>query len=179
VWRVLGVIDCSLGDGSVLDLEKATAGVIKPEFNILIPEFKGESAMIVKTFTPKFLALTLIATLSMAVQAGGGMSEEQMQHMMEQAQKMQECMARIDQSGLDALAARADAMEKEVKALCDAGKRDQAQKLAIKYGREISASPEMQALQKCGEMAQGMMQQMPMMSDLGQEYDDQHVCDGM
>lgn len=122
--------------------------------------------------------VTLISGLLFAAtHTMAGMTEEQMQQMMEQAQKMQECMAKIDESGMEALGAKAEAMEREVKALCDAGKRDQAQKQAIKYGKEISAAPEMKQLQKCGEMAKGMMQHSPMMSM--EELESRHVCDDM
>lgn len=121
------------------------------------------------------LVFTLLISLALTVQAGGGMSEDQMQQMM----KMQECMAKIDQSRIEALSARAEAMNKEVKALCAADKRDQAQDIAIQYGKEISASPEMQEMKRCGEMAKGMIQQMPMMDDMDKDYADRHVCDGM
>jgi hypothetical protein len=131
--------------------------------------------MITKFRFPAALTVVLFA----AAPVGAEISDEQMQQMMQQAYKMQECLAGIDQSGMDALAARADAMEQELKALCAAGKRDEAERTAIKYGQEISAAPEMQAMKDCGEIMQGMMQQMPMMADLEQEYGDQHVCDGM
>jgi hypothetical protein len=131
-------------------------------------------------FTPKFLLVfTLIILPCLNVQAGGGMSEEQMQQMMEQAQKIQECMAKIDQSAMDAFAAKAEKMHKDMEALCAAGKRDQAQSIAITYGKEISASKEMKGIKKCSEMATGMMQQMPMMQNLDKDYDKRHVCDGM
>lgn len=134
--------------------------------------------MITKCLARSLPVAFKFATMSGMVQAGTGMNEEQMQQMMEQAHKMQECMAGIDQSALDALAARTEKMEQEVRALCDAGQRDQAQKLAMKYGKEISAAPVMKDLQKCGEMAKGMMQHMPMM-DLHDDLEDRHVCDDM
>jgi len=107
------------------------------------------------------------------------MSEEQMQQMMEQAQKMQECMAKIDQTAMEALAAKAEKMHKDMKALCAAGKRDRAQSVAISYGKEVSATKEMKAMVKCSEMATGMMQQMPMMQNLDKDYEKHHVCDGI
>lgn len=119
------------------------------------------------------LIVVLLASFAATVQAGGGMSEEQMQQMM----KMQECMARVDQSRLEALSAKAEVMDKKIRALCSAGKRDEAQNVAIEHGKEISASPIMQEVKKCGEMAKGM--QMPMMDDLQKDYADRHVCDDM
>jgi len=136
--------------------------------------------MYLKIFTLKsLLVLTLIMSLALIVQARQGMSEEQMQQMMEQAQKMQKCMDKIDQSAMDALAAKAEKMHKDMKALCAAGKRDQAQSVAIAYGKELSTSKEMKVMKKCSEMAAGMMQQMPMMQNLDKDYEKHHVCDGM
>ena len=120
--------------------------------------------------------LVLCTSLAWSAQPGE-MTEEQMQQMMEGAQKMQECMAKIDQSAMDALAAKGEKMHAEIKKLCAAGKRDDAQKKAIAYGKEMSSSREMKAMQKCGDMAKQMMQQMPM-GDVG-SADQGHICDGM
>ncbi len=60
--------------------------------------------MNLKIFTLKsLLVLTLIISPALTVQAEQRMSEEQMQQMMEEAQKMQECMTKIDQSAMNAL----------------------------------------------------------------------------
>jgi len=110
----------------------------------------------------------------------GQMSEEQMRQMMQHAQKMQKCMSNIDQSAMEALAEKGKKMEAEVKALCKAGKRDQANNMAMVYGREVSGSKEMQAMQKCSAMAQGMMHNSPWMPGKGgKNSDGSHVCDGM
>ena len=130
-------------------------------------------------FFLKSLPAIVLFIYSTTLQAGQGMSEQEMQHMMEQAQKMQECMARIDQSAMEAQAAKAEKVHKEMKALCDAGKRDKAQNLAIDYGNEVSKSKVMKEMKKCSEMADGMMQQMPMMQDMTNNYENQHVCDGI
>lgn len=125
------------------------------------------------------LLFALFLSPAITIQAGDGMSDEQRQQLMEQARKTQECMSRIDQSRLEALAARAETMNKEIKALCAAGKHDQAQNVAIKYGKEISASHEIQEMKKCGEMAKRIMQQIPTMADLEKDYSNGHVCDDM
>jgi hypothetical protein len=106
----------------------------------------------------------------------GQMTDEQMQQMMENTGKMQECMAKVDQKAMDALTAKGEKVNAEIKNLCAAGKRDEAQKMAIDYGKEMAASKEMQAMQKCGEMAKGMMPQGPGSGD-GKKPG--HVCDGM
>ena len=110
--------------------------------------------------------------------ADQSMNEEQM---MQQAQAAQECFANIDQSYFAKLEARGMEMEKEIKALCDSGKRDKATKVAMKYGKEFSTSPEFQEIRKCSELMKGMMANMPMPMvppEVGDENEG-HICDGM
>lgn len=130
----------------------------------------------------KFIAAVFIflsGVITLMQSAAAGMTEEQMQQMMESAQKMQECMARIDQSAMDKLSVQSEKMQAEIEALCTAGKRDAAEDKAMKYGKEIAGSKVMQQMKKCGEMGQQMMQQMPMMPGAeGNASGMGHVCDG-
>ncbi len=117
-------------------------------------------------------------TIQTAQAAPQGMSEEQMQQMMKQAEEMQKCYGNIDQSFFKNLETKGKKMEAEVKALCKAGKRDKAQDTAMKFGKEMAASKEIQAMKKCGAMAEQMMAQMPMMTpDMTDKS--AHVCDGI
>lgn len=130
----------------------------------------------------KILFVLIVSTLFIqAVQSQEGqMSEEQMRQMMQNAQKMQKCFANIDQSAMEAMAARGKKLEAEVKALCSAGKRDQAQSKAMAYGKEISSSKEMQAMKKCGAMAGQMMKNSPWgVGEDGRNSKGGHICDGM
>ncbi len=88
-----------------------------------------------------FLCLPIVATAQPPV-----MSQQDMQKMMENARKMQECMSRIDQSAVEAMASKAQEVERQIKSLCQAGRRDQAQKRAIEFGREMAANKEMQKM---------------------------------
>ena len=99
------------------------------------------------------------------------MSEEQMQQMMENAGKMQDCMAHMDQKAMDAYAAKGEKMHADIQKLCAAGKRDEAQKMAVEYGKEMASSKEMQAMQQCG-----MAKQMPVTGGAEKQG---HVCDEM
>ncbi|MEX2517325.1 MAG: hypothetical protein WD572_10545 [Gammaproteobacteria bacterium] len=130
--------------------------------------------MPIKIPTIACLAFTLAAA---AVHAGADMTEEQMQQMMQQAEQMQKCMTRVDESELEIFGARAEVMEQEINALCDAGQRDQAQQLALEYGKQISNSNVMQELKQCGDMAQVLLEQLPGLSAQTAEADDLHVCD--
>jgi len=101
-----------------------------------------------------------------------------LQRLMEQGQAMQSCMARLDQPTMDALRARGEAMTAEVKQLCDRRQRDEAARLALSYAQEISASPAVQSVQPCGELAQQLMNDLPFAAP-GQGGDGApaHVCD--
>jgi len=70
-------------------------------------------------------------------------------------------MANINQSVFKDMEAKGKKMETEVKELCKAGKRDKAQDIAMKFGKQMTSMPEMQAMKKCGEMAQGMIKELP------------------
>ena len=107
-----------------------------------------------------------------------GMSERDMQGMMESMQKMQDCMANIDQSRMQALEQRAKQMENEIRSLCDKGERAAAQKRAMAYSREMANDPDLQTMRKCGEMMQGVMPAIPVMEPAEQsETAGGHVCD--
>lgn len=132
--------------------------------------------------TVSYLGLIAVLFLSPAAPARadhGGMSDEQMQMMMENARKMQECMDRIDPSLFDQLEQKGREMETEIKALCAAGKRDEAEKKAMAYGREMNNTKGMKDLQKCGEMGKGMMEHMPVIREKMQEGKSGHICDNV
>ena len=126
--------------------------------------------MVTKFLLPRMLLLPVLCLPLMLSAQDEQMTDEQMQQMMENSGKMQECMEKIDQKSMDAYAARGEKMHAEIMKLCAAGKRDEAQKMAIDYGKEMASSKEMQAMQKCGMMAK----QMPM---TGHEGKQGQVCD--
>lgn len=119
------------------------------------------------------LALALPA-LTQSVQAQG-MDPAQMQLMMENAQKMQACMSDVDQSAMQAMARDAEAFQQEIKALCAAGKRDQAMSDAMAFAKRIKASPEMQKMQACRKYMEGMMPKIPMLD--APATGGAHICD--
>ena len=126
----------------------------------------------------KMLASILLLLMPMVTVAQNyqGMNEGDMQKMMEQMQEMQSCMQNVDQAKLKVLEQRSYEIEAEVKSLCTSGKRDEAQKKAISFGKEVAKDPTMQAMRKCGEMMKGMTPNMPFM-DQDKDYSSHHVCD--
>lgn len=134
----------------------------------------------IKTIILPF-AVLLLTPLTGLSQAPGGMSESQMQEMMQGMAQMAACMQDIDQDRLDALAEEGKAVEQELKQLCSAGERDEAQAKAMEYGKKFMNSPEMNQLRQCGEMARQMLSTIPDYSVYtdpeSEEFENRHVCD--
>jgi hypothetical protein len=108
----------------------------------------------------------------------GGMSQTDMQNMMEKAQEMQLCMQGLDQSKLQQLEPQARQFEAEIKALCSSGKRDEAQDEAISFAREMRDDPDIQKIRECSEHMSGMLPQMPFMDQADNtDSSSSHVCD--
>jgi hypothetical protein len=105
-----------------------------------------------------------------------GMSDADMQKMMQQMEKMQNCMEDIDTDRLEALEQKSRQMETEVKSLCAKGKRDEAQKKALSFGKEISNDRTMKTIRKCGEMMKDVMPEITF-TGLDKENTDRHICD--
>ena len=124
------------------------------------------------------ISLLLIATVAFA-QNYQGMGNVDMQEMMEQMQKMQACMENIDQAKMRKLEQRSYQIGEEIEALCNEGKRDEAEKKALAYGMEIINDPTMKKLNKCRENIKINMPNMPKMPYMENEKDDSrgHVCD--
>lgn len=112
-----------------------------------------------------------------------GMSEQDMQKMMQGMQRAQSCMQGLNPAELEALSQRGQAMQKEVQALCSSGKRDEAQARGMAFAREMQGNQTMQQMSKCGKMMAGMMPASPFLDQLkqsGQPGDDgtqHHICD--
>lgn len=122
------------------------------------------------------LGVFFIPLLASAQSAG--MDEAAMQQMMQQAEKMQNCMESIDQAEMDAFQQRAEQMQADVDALCASGKRDAANARAMSFGKEMASNKAVQQMRQCGE---GMMKMMPKVAraDSGKSDDApaRHICD--
>jgi len=79
----------------------------------------------------------------------GSLDAAKIQAMMEQAEIVQACMAKVDQSQLQNLQAAAEEKGTQIDALCQAGKRDEAQAQAVAYGQQIINEPLVRELQSC------------------------------
>lgn len=115
-----------------------------------------------------------------AAQNHPGMNEADLQNMMQRMQQMQECMEKIDPAEMKALEQRGDEFEAELNTLCAQGKRDEAQKKAIAYGKEMMENPAIKQMKECGELTRGMLppdQQESFDSDFDFDFSKRHVCD--
>jgi len=110
-------------------------------------------------------------------------NEAQMQQMMEQAQKAQACMQNIDRSELQDMASQAEKMEAEIKSLCAASKRSEAQDRGMKYGLEMSQSAVAKQMRACSKLMSGALAGMgsSIMPGMGfpdiDKMKDAHICD--
>ena len=118
----------------------------------------------------------LLLTMPAFAQAPQGVSEQDMQTIMLQMQEMQECMANIDTTELKALEQRSKQLESEVKSLCSAGKRADAQDKAVDFSQEILASSAMQTMKKCTENIANTMPGLNV-PDMAEQLKEKHVCD--
>lgn len=118
------------------------------------------------------VVLLLLMPTIVVAQIYPGMNEADMQKILE----MQSCMEKVDQEKFKLLEQRQNRFDAEMKSLCGSGKRDEAQKKAILFEKEMMTNPTIQAIKKCGEIAKGMM---PEMSFMGQDEksSNEHVCD--
>lgn len=134
----------------------------------------------------KNLAITFLCLMPLIsfAQNPMGVTEADMQKMLQQMQQAQTCMEKIDQSKLDALEKKAKQFEAEMRSLCANGKRAAAQERAMDYMKEVAGSPVIKEAKRCGEMMKGMMDSMVQgMNQQGslmaedKDYTRQHVCD--
>jgi arginine decarboxylase-like protein len=104
------------------------------------------------------------------------MGDQNMQMMAKKMQEMQKCMESINKSDLAEVEKESIQFEKKIRSLCSEGKRDQAQKEALSFGKKISKHPVMKSMNKCTESMRGALQNMPMP---GQDMDftNRHACD--
>ncbi len=124
-----------------------------------------------------YFAILLMPAL-VSAQTIPGADPQKMQEMMQKAQEMKACMQNVDQTKMKAFQQRVKQTGEEVKALCSAGKRDEALNKAMSFSKEIASDTTMQEMKKCGEIMKGFM---PDFSEITQAYQDDgakgHVCD--
>ena len=114
------------------------------------------------------------------IAAAQQMSQEDMQKMMAEMQEMAACMQTIDQNEIKALEKESNEFEAKLKGLCKSGKREEAQKKAIEFGKKTMNAPAIVTMRKCTEkMTASMKGMMPNMDPdkIAKDYSNRNVCD--
>lgn len=120
----------------------------------------------------KLAALLAALVLSVTVSA----QEQNMQDLQAIMKNVSDCMKKVNQSDLKALEQEQKKMEPKVQALCNQGKRKQAQSMAMAFAKKMNANASVKQAQKCAKMAEGMM---PVSNpfDMQKSLTQDHVCD--
>ncbi len=107
-----------------------------------------------------------------------GMDPQQMQALMLQAQQMQQCMQQVDQAELKLFEQKAQGVADKIKALCAAGKRDEAVAEGMAFAGEIKSNQSLQQIQQCAEPMKAMLPQLTQMAETyAEENGSSHPCD--
>ena len=103
------------------------------------------------------------------------MNEQNIEKMMQEMQKMQMCMAKIDFDSLASLEEKSFTVQKKIEEKCTQGKKDEAEAIALKFVTEIKKLPAIIQMQECGkDSAMGQMLKL----ELDKTTDTTHICDG-
>jgi hypothetical protein len=98
------------------------------------------------------------------------------QSMMEQAEIVQACLAKADQTQLQNLQAAAENKGTEIDALCQQGKRAEAQSQAVTYGQQLISEPLVKDFQQCVGIAD-LTLPLALWAQVGSDgASDSHVC---
>ncbi|PHR55627.1 MAG: hypothetical protein COA44_10285 [Arcobacter sp.] len=100
---------------------------------------------------------------------------QDMEDMMQDMQKIQACMAKIDFNTLAGLQEKSFSVQKEVEDMCKNKQRDKAQERAIRFSNEVMSYPAIVQLKECskGSAMDGMLEATKT------DFKNHHVCDGM
>lgn len=125
---------------------------------------------------PVFFLILLLPLTSFA-QNFHSMNEAEIEKLFQDVEeKFGACVKNIDEEKMKEFEQRSLELEKEVNALCAAGKRDEAESKSESFGKEIASDPMMQQIQKCNKMMESMLSKTDYnLKDV--DIDDRHVCD--
>lgn len=129
----------------------------------------------------KIIVIALCFLFPVAVAAQNQNPNMQGKDMEKLMQAMQQCMEKVDQEELRKLEEEGEKFEREIRELCAQGKRDKAQKQAIRYSKMMKKNPTLIQMKECGEIAKGLMPEgsMPEQEEFDFDPSKEHVCDDM
>ena len=97
--------------------------------------------------------------------------------LIQQAQNVQACMAKIDQAEMERVRAAATAKAEEVQAMCASGERAGAQSEAVAFGKQLVEEPVLLEMKACLGIAGLEIPQMTWAELENSETTQTHVCD--
>ncbi len=103
------------------------------------------------------------------------MEGRNMQQMMLQMQKMQQCLMQVNAAEIHQYEVEISKFESKLRSLCQQGKREQAQTEALEFAKKIANSEAIKTIQACTKdmRANAFMPATPDFENL----DGQHICD--
>lgn len=116
----------------------------------------------------KLILIITLLPLSLSAQPAMD-NQEEMEKMMVAMKKMQTCMMKINKDDIAKIQAKAAKMELETQALCNKGKRQQAQQSAEEAINKFKNDPIAIELRKCTSILESISSE--------HEMDEIHVCD--
>ena len=120
----------------------------------------------------------LLVSMTAFAQPSFQINDPAIQKMMEEMQKYEMCMAKIQESQFIMIQQLEEKFLEEVGPLCASGNRVAAQKRAIKFGKEMSAHPVIMEIKKCGELLKSeLAKESREDMDFDYEKSDAHICD--
>lgn len=123
----------------------------------------------------KTLLLSALSFSLLIAQDMSQMNGQQMQNMMQDMQKIQVCMAKVDFNSLAALQEKSYTVQKEIEKMCKNKQKDKAQEKAISFSNEVMSYPAIIQLKACSK---GSAME-SLMNTSQTDFQKQHVCDGM
>jgi hypothetical protein len=124
-------------------------------------------------------ALLLAQTPARPANPMEGLQVQGMQALMQNMQGIQNCMAGIDQSRLQAIAQQAQNTQTQVQQLCEANKGAEARKVALDFAKQLEKTPELNQMQNClkdlPEMMKGHIPGTDM-AQLQKDYEKEDIC---
>ena len=117
--------------------------------------------------------LTIIAVLLMGLSSNGFAQDTK--EMMERLEKAQACMHDLDRTELKRVQAQFQALQADIKQLCDSGQSDQAKTKAVAFAEELDDSLVIDQVKKCAKIMGDMMPEMPLL-DVPDDYGEINIC---
>lgn len=90
--------------------------------------------------------------------------------------QVQSCIAKLDQQALRQFGEEAGAMQSELKSMCRAGQRDEAQAAAISFAIDMFQNETLQQAKQCGDMVKHMLPPLNFPTS-PEDLKGRHICD--